>query len=71
MFLIKPYFDMIENSRQKFSYHEREKSFYSEKRVFSFQKLYLKSQLQIQLAFHPFDPFLINNRNMTRNSVEK
>ena len=31
----------------------------------------LKLTVQIQLAFHPCDPFLMNNRNMTGNIVEK
>ena len=31
----------------------------------------LKLTVQTQLALHPCDPFLINNRNMTGNSVEK
>ena len=31
----------------------------------------LKLTVQIQLALHPCNPFLINNRNMAGNSVEK
>ena len=31
----------------------------------------LKLTVQIQLVLYPCDPFLINNRNMTGNSVEK
>ena len=31
----------------------------------------LELTVQIQLALHPYDPFLINNRNMTGSSVEK
>ena len=31
----------------------------------------LKLTVQIQLALHPSDPFLINNHNMTGNSTEK
>ena len=31
----------------------------------------LKMTVQIQLALYPCDPFLINNRNMTGNSVQK
>ena len=31
----------------------------------------LKLTVQIQLALHPCDPFLINNRNITSNSAEK
>ena len=31
----------------------------------------LRLTVEIQLAFHPSDPFLINNQNMTGNSVEK
>ena len=32
---------------------------------------FLKLTVQIKLALYPCDPFLINNRNMTGNSVEK
>ena len=31
----------------------------------------LKLNVQIQLALYPCDSFLVNNRNMTGNSVEK
>ena len=31
----------------------------------------LKLTVQIQLTLHPYDQFLINNRNMTGSSVEK
>ena len=31
----------------------------------------LKLTVQIQLVLYPCDPFLINNRNMTGNIVEK
>ena len=31
----------------------------------------LKLTVQIQLALHLCDPFVINNRNMTGNSIEK
>ena len=37
----------------------------------SFSLSHLKLTVQIQLALHPCDPFLINQRNMTGNSVEK
>ena len=79
--LIKPFFDMTENSKHKFKYYENEKSF-------SFQKFLrlesaslmlwnsiswsrLKLTVHIQLALHLCDPFLINNRNTTDSIVEK
>ena len=31
----------------------------------------VKLTVQIQVAIHPCDPFLINNRNVAGNSVEK
>ena len=32
---------------------------------------HLKSTVQIHLALYPFDPFFINNLNVTANNVEK
>ena len=37
----------------------------------STSRSHLKVTVQIQLALHPCDPFLINNHNMIRTSVEK
>ena len=32
---------------------------------------HLKLTVQLQLALYPYNPFLVDNRNMTSNSVEK
>ena len=39
--------------------------------IFNTVELHFEVAVQIQLALYPRDAFLINNRNMTGNSVEK
>ena len=64
IFLIKLFFDMIENSRQKFKYLENEKRFYGEiksifhhfKRAFRYQKM----PQTWECIFNPFVPITLS-----------
>ena len=91
IFLIKPFFNLYKNSRQKLNIMRTRRvfSFFIIFKGFSVSKNFLrldsaplmlwnsisssrlKLTAQIQLVLPPCDMFLINNSNMTDNSVEK